>query len=455
VSSPSVCGIEVMAKGGAAKKGRRPSMSMSLTREFLLHNIQGPEYDGKGSILLRKFLTRRLSDNIPSSFPPESDQKSLLLALCKGALFEYLTTASAMMLDERTFGTGTHARRLEVSALTTKSLVTGTGGVVVFRVHEGSPFGSAVEDMYNLAMDSDRDCSLSRMAERIPFPEPISVLHDITMKSTPSRGVIVSGEPFSLMNSRKSFREDVTTKLMDSALGEEGVSPLFTCRARLVDILKRAWMSVAGDWSMLRERVSRKIEAEVEAGKWNHSGGGGYEAVKPSLADYILHAHSRPVFLPLVEREIARRNSLQSRAGAHHQEALDSCSIETVEKRKTGGAVPKFSLSLRSDFSMHRIGLPDGTLGFLEELRPLWRLLPALPRPRMTVVEVCQQTLFDCLRAAQEKLPNLVDRLEEDHYQEMGSAVVTRGSTTFKVGEKTAVGKALVGLAELMRDSIE
>ncbi|KAF4706937.1 hypothetical protein FOZ62_013992, partial [Perkinsus olseni] len=96
-----------------------------------------------------------------------------------------------------------------------------------------------------------------------------------------------------------------------------------------------------------------------------------------------------------------------------------------------------------------------GTLGFLEELRPLWRLLPALPRPRMTVVEVCQQTLFDCLRAAQEKLPNLVDRLEEDHYQEMGSAVVTRGSTTFKVGEKTAVGKALVGLAELMRDSIE
>ncbi|KAF4661530.1 hypothetical protein FOZ61_003131 [Perkinsus olseni] len=375
VSSPSVCGIEVMGKGAAAKKGRRPSMSMSLTREFLLHNIQGPEYDGKGSILLRKFFSRRVSDNIPSSIPDESDQNSLLLALCKGALFEYLTTASARMLDERTFGTGTHARRLEVSALTTKSLVTGTGGVVVFRVHEGSPFGSAVEDMYNLAMDSDRDCSLSRMAERIPFPEPISVLHDITMKSTPSRGVIVSGEPFSLMNSRKSFREDVTTKLMDPDLGEEGVSPLFTCRARLVDILKRAWMSVAGDWSMLRERVSHKIEAE---------------------------------------------------------EALDSCSIETVEKRKTGGAVPRFSLSLRSDFSMHRIGLPDGTLGFLEELRPLWRLVPALPRPRMTVVEVCQQTLFDYLRAAQEKLPNSVDRLEEDHYQEMGPAVVTRGSTTFK-----------------------
>ncbi|KAF4720872.1 hypothetical protein FOZ63_000236 [Perkinsus olseni] len=449
VSSPSVCGIEVMAKGGAAKKGRRPSMN----------------------------------------------QKSLLIALCKGALFEYLSTASARMLDERTFGSGTHARRLEVSALTTKSLVRGTGGVVVFRVDEGSPFGSAVEDMYNLAMDSDRDCSLSRMAERIPFPEPISVLHDITMKSTPSRGVVVSGEPFSLMNSRKlsdvtlvgwdilavrlgllraaapveftdgcaalgsvalqSFREDVTTKLMEPALGEEGVSPLCTCRARLVDILKRAWMSVAGDWSMLRERVSRKIEAEVEGGKWNYSGGRGYEAVKPSLADYILHAYSRPVFLPLVEREIARRNSLQSRAGAHHQEALDSCSIETVEKRKTGGAVPRFSLSLRSDFSMHRIGLPDGTLGFLEELRPLWRLLPALPRPRMTVVEVCQQTLFDYLRAAQEKLPNSVDRLQEDHYQEMGSAVVTRGSTTFQVGEKTAVGKALVGLAEMMRDSIE
>ncbi|KAF4691056.1 hypothetical protein FOZ60_016288 [Perkinsus olseni] len=359
VSSPSVCGIEVMAKGGAAKKGRRPSMN----------------------------------------------QKSLLIALCKGALFEYLSTASAMMLDERTFGSGTHARRLEVSALTTKSLVRGTGGVVVFRVDEGSPFGSAVEDMYNLAMDSDRDCSLSRMAERIPFPEPISVLHDITMKSTPSRGVIVSGEPFSLMNSRK-----------------------------LSDVTLVGWDILAVRLGLLRAAAPVEFTDGCAA-----LGSDALQSFREDVTTKLMD--------PALGEEGFPRSSLV--------EALDSCSIETVEKRKTGGAVPRFSLSLRSDFSMHRIGLPDGTLGFLEELRPLWRLLPALPRPRMTVVEVCQQTLFDYLRAAQEKLPNSVDRLQEDHYQEMGSAVVTRGSTTFQVGEKTAVGKALVGLAEMMRDSIE
>ncbi|KAF4723825.1 hypothetical protein FOZ62_019411, partial [Perkinsus olseni] len=427
----STCSVEAMVKRGEGAQGNMTSMSLSLSPDFLIHGIKGPKYDGQGRPKLREHIIKASLGDVART----SLQGSAAVRFCKRTLIDYLTVASRTFAQQRTLKADTR-RHAGSKALALDGAQVADAEGVLFRVDESHPVAEALSNLHDLAAASEQRCSLTLMEQSRTRSK---VDHQIVIESAPDDTVVISWEPPTRATAEAPVTRDVTAELMQSRFNS-AVSPAFTCPARLADILQRAWMTKTSDSGILAQHVAAKIEAEFREGKWNALTDGNYQARTPSLAAYIMATYTNP----LLGRKPTDTKTLP--------ESLDLCIIETAETRQTGGTVPRYSLTLKSDFRLHEIGLPDSIIEEPGELNLLWTRMKkhvptSLPRRDINLAGICGRALFGYLISAQAYQSDL--DLTWDNLKLFREAEVGPGSIKFKVAEETQMGKSLTVFAEM------
>ncbi|KAF4757776.1 hypothetical protein FOZ63_005386, partial [Perkinsus olseni] len=433
--APSTCSVEAVANQGGRSNRKSPSMSLSLTPDFLIENIKGPQYEGQGGLKLRRYII-----NAPLGFDdPGSSNDSAAVRFCKRTLIDYLTVASRTFAQQRTLKADTR-RHAGLKALALDGAPVGDAEGVLFRVDEGHPVAEALSNLHDLATTSDQSCRLTlREESQAESDVPVAAIDSRT-----SDNVVVSLEYLRGATAEAPVSRDVTAELMQSRFNS-AVSPAFTCPARLADILQRAWMAKTSDSGILAKHVAAKIEAEFREGKWNALTDGNYQVRTPSLAAYIMATYTNP----LLGRKPTDTKTLP--------ESLDSCIIETVEMRQAGETVPRYSLTLKSDFSMYKIGLPDSTIDNPDELNILWRRIRGgvsrtqLTQRGMMLVDICRRTLLGYLIAGQESETGSPHGgpLTWKYLDILGGAEVEPGSIKFRVAVESVIGNSVVAFARM------
>ncbi|KAF4691052.1 hypothetical protein FOZ60_016284 [Perkinsus olseni] len=409
----STCSLEAMVKRGEGAQGNMTSMSLSLSPDFLIHGIKGPKYDGQGRPKLREHITKAPLGDVART----SLQGSAAVRFCKRTLIDYLTVASRTFAQQRTLKADT-SRHAGSKALALDGAQVADAEGVLFRVDESHPVAEALSNLHDLATASEQRCSLTLMEQSRTRSK---VDHQIVIESAPDDTVVISWEPPARATAEAPVTRDVTAELMQSRFNS-AVSPAFTCPARLADILQRAWMTKTSDSGILAKHMG---------------------IIKPERQAW-LPTSWRPIPTPCLAGS--------RRTQKHFLRASIYASSETAETRQTGGTVPRYSLTLKSDFRLHEIGLPDSIIEEPGELNLLWTRMKkhvptSLPRRDINLAGICGRALFGYLISAQAYQSDLDLTLND--LKLLGQAEVGPGSIKFKVAEETQMGKSLTVFAEM------
>ncbi|KAF4745312.1 hypothetical protein FOZ62_027176, partial [Perkinsus olseni] len=374
------CAVQVSQRDEAgSSSGSVPSMSFSLSPDFLIREIKGPNYEGPGRIRLRQHIMRT-----PLTIDGRRTlRNSSALFFCKRTLIDYLNVAVTTLTGQRVLERQSEPQVLNHFSLDGAQVKDVEG--MVFRVDGEDPVAEAVSALHDLAVASEQRCSLT--SKGVATNEA-NEAYDIVIESTPQDEALVSLKPS--MQTAVALRLPTSQgELTKPKFDLSAVFPPFTCPSRLADILMKAWMGSTSEAGVLSQRVLVKLEAEAREGKWENLAEGDYAVQEATtLSNYIM----TKFIAPLARGESVRRRALP-------EESLDLCVIETLERRLSSGAEPQYSLSFKSDFSLHRIVLPRKILETPEELEPIWERIKEnlwqipFPLSRMTLVDVCGRTL--------------------------------------------------------------
>ncbi|KAF4714077.1 hypothetical protein FOZ63_027833, partial [Perkinsus olseni] len=430
------CAVQVSRRDEAgSSSGSVPSMSFSLSPDFLIREIKGPDYEGPGRIRLRQHIMRT-----PLSIDGRRTlRNSSALFFCKRTLIDYLNVAVTTLTGQRVLERQSEPQVLNHFALDGAQVKDVEG--MVFRVDGEDPVAEAISALHHLAVASEQRCSLT--SKGVATNEADKT-YDIVIESTPQDEALVWLKP--LMQTAVALRLPTSRgELTKPKFDLSTVFPPFTCPSRLTDILMKAWMGSTSEAGVLSQRVLVKVEAEAREGKWENLAEGDYAVQEATtLSNYIM----TKFIAPLAIGEPVRRRALP-------EEPLDLCIIETLERRLSGGAEPQYSLSLNSDFRLHRIVLPKKILETPEELEPIWERIKEnlwqipFPLSRMTLVDVCGRTLVDYLTARRRLDPEWQKDRHRTFENRLGEAVVESGSIKFKVPLTSDIGLSLMYLARI------
>ncbi|KAF4691054.1 hypothetical protein FOZ60_016286 [Perkinsus olseni] len=415
------CAVQVSQRDEAgSSSGSVPSMSFSLSPDFLIREIKGPNYEGPGRIRLRQHIMRT-----PLSIDGRRTlRNSSALFFCKRTLIDYLNVAVTTLTGQRVLERQSEPQVLNHFALDGAQVKDVEG--MVFRVDGEDPVAEAVSALHDLAVASEQRCSLT--SKGVATNEA-NEAYDIVIESTPQDEALVSLKPS--MQTAVALRLPTSRgELTKPKFDLSTVFPPFTCPSRLADILMKAWMGSTSEAGVLSQRVLVKVEAEAREGKWENLAEGDY-AVQGG--DYPFQLHYDEVYRTACQR------------GAGEKTSTSRGATRSVRHRD-----PR-----EKTFYLHRIVLPRKILETPEELEPIWERIKEnlwqipFPLSRMTLVDVCGRTLVDYLTARRRLDPEWQKDRHRTFENRLGEAVVESGSIKFKVPLTSDIGLSLMYLARI------